>query len=509
MSDKKDTIDLRPAASSIAIYQNMAYTHWAALGEFVDNSVSSYEINRSQIKKKQGRDKLHIEITTTERDGGKIIIKDNAAGIDDETMQKAFAIGTPPKDNSGGNEFGMGMKVAACWYSKYWTVETKSSNEKYLKIISVDVKKIMKTNSAEMDIVKHKKDNDSSYTKITLENLNKIPTPGQTTDKIRRYLSSMYRLHLRKGEVEISYNGKKLYFEEVACLNDPKEEDKDTTNPKSHKWKKNVEFYFRKYKFYGFAGVREKGSTSEAGFHLFRRGRMIETTINTWRPEEIFLKSNSFRYQRIYGEIHVDDNIPVDITKTKLLWDDATESSFNTNLLDQIEKSPLDLVFKSENHRSVKTRQRNFVSNNRNGLRNASDRLQPNTKSIEKILSQDKQIPKLLKINKKMDDVTLNKIEIVGEEWEIETISSKDVTLNEWLTVKQDVKKKKVQIIISVDHPFSAKYFPDDTKELEGIYLIAQYIAIAEITSRKIGNTAHDYIRRSLNKQLLNISKIN
>lgn len=510
MDDNKDIVDLRPAASSIAIYENMAYTLWGALGEFVDNSVSSYIKNKRQIQKIQGRDKLQIEITSTERDGGKIIIKDNAAGIADEDINRAFEIGTPPDDNKGGNEFGMGMKVAACWYAKYWTVETKSSNENYFKIINVDVKKIKRSNNAKMDIGKYTKNNKNSYTKITLENLNKIPTAGPSTDKIKRYLSSMYRQYLRKGDIEISYNGQKLYFEEVKYLIDPKEEDKNTLNPKKHNWKKDVEFYYRKYRFYGFAGVRATGSTSDAGFHLFRRGRMIETTVNTFRPETIFGKSNSFIYQRIYGEIHVDDMIEVDFTKTWLLWDENTKSNFISNLLEQIEMKPLDLIFKAENHRSIKTRLKNFDSKNKKGLKNASERLTGNTKSIENITSQDNKTPKLLKINKKLDEINkVIPVEIVGEKWEVHMISSRDTTLSEWLTVNQDVKKKILQIIISVDHPFSANHFPDDEKEIEGIYIIAQSIAIAELTSKKIGNQSHDYIRRALNKRLLNISKIN
>ena len=65
-----------------------------------------------------------------------------------------------------------------------------------------------------------------------------------------------------------------------------------------------------------------------------------------------------------------------------------------------------------------------------------------------------------------------------------------------------------MQIIISVDHAFSSNYFPDTEKELEGIYLIAQNLVIAEINSRILRNESHTFIRRALNKLLLNISKI-
>ena len=48
-------------------------------------------------------------------------------------MVRAFEIGTPPEDNTGNNEFGMGMKVAACWYAKIGLLKLNVPGRIFLK----------------------------------------------------------------------------------------------------------------------------------------------------------------------------------------------------------------------------------------------------------------------------------------------------------------------------------------------------------------------------------------
>ena len=46
-----DSIDIKPSPGSIRVYENMAYTHWGALGEFVDNSVQSFLNHKRALQK--------------------------------------------------------------------------------------------------------------------------------------------------------------------------------------------------------------------------------------------------------------------------------------------------------------------------------------------------------------------------------------------------------------------------------------------------------------------------
>ena len=86
---------------------------------------------------------------------------------------------------------------------------------------------------------------------------------------------------------------------------------------------------------------------------------MIETTVDTYRPKEIFGLSNSLNIKE-YMEIHVDDKIEVDFTKTKLLWDEKTEHGFKVNLKEIVSK-PLDLIYKAQNHRSSRSRLKTLI----------------------------------------------------------------------------------------------------------------------------------------------------
>ena len=126
---ENEKLDITPTVGLLALLKNMRYTEWYALGEFVDNSIQSFLDNKSKIYSKTGRKKLKIEISVTSEDGGEIIISDNAAGISNADMKRAFRVAARPNNNKGLSEFGMGMKVAACWFSRNWEVATKALNE--------------------------------------------------------------------------------------------------------------------------------------------------------------------------------------------------------------------------------------------------------------------------------------------------------------------------------------------------------------------------------------------
>ena len=65
--------------------------------------------------------KLRIELSFDDDD--EIRITDNAAGIDHKNWVRALQPGDIPEDDSGMNEFGMGMKYSAVWLSNHWTLK--------------------------------------------------------------------------------------------------------------------------------------------------------------------------------------------------------------------------------------------------------------------------------------------------------------------------------------------------------------------------------------------------
>ncbi len=127
----------------------------------------------------------------------------------------------------------------------------------------------------------------------------------------------MYRTDLRSGEIKIFYNGVGLVYETPKVLTEVLPDGSEKV------WKKNIDISFdfngESKRIYGFVGLLDEGSTSGAGFTLIRYGRVIVGGYeNGYRPEEIFEKSNSYVYQRLFGELNLDG---WKVTQTKDAFD--------------------------------------------------------------------------------------------------------------------------------------------------------------------------------------------
>ena len=103
MTVKKINIQAGPGVYKHFRYQQL--DAWTCLGEFVDNSLGSFLDKKNQkILNKINKDLiLNVDITR-DKDNKTITIKDNAAGIHDDDLDRALKIGNPPADASGLNE---------------------------------------------------------------------------------------------------------------------------------------------------------------------------------------------------------------------------------------------------------------------------------------------------------------------------------------------------------------------------------------------------------------------
>ena len=109
-------------------------------------------------------------------------------------------------------------------------------------------------------------------------------------------------------------------------------------------WRKALDFDFgRGLRARGFAALRERANTSEAGFALFRRRRLIQGSADEgYRPESVFGKSNSYRYQRLFGELELE-GFEVSHTKDGFAWDE-NEEAFLQLLKEKLDEEPLPLL---------------------------------------------------------------------------------------------------------------------------------------------------------------------
>lgn len=338
-------INIRPTTGVYATYKNIKYDPWTAIAEFVDNSTQSYYDNISSLKDTKYWRGLNVEIIYEKNaeEGDKLIIRDNAYGMNFNDFQRAIVLDSPPKKSSR-SEFGMGLKTAACWFGTNWSVESTElgSNIKYYAAVDVDA--LHKYKAEEIEVQEIDCSPKEHGTIITIWNLNRTIT-GRQIGKTKDQLRGMYRTDLRTGDITISYNGENLYYEEPRVLT---EELPDGTKKI---WKKDISFTIP-YKddlltVEGFIGLRETASTSAAGFTLLRRGRVIIGGYeNAYRPEEIFEKSNSFVYQRLFGELNMD-NWPVTQTKDAFDW----YSGLEDELIEKLNEVCLDYKKKAKAYR--------------------------------------------------------------------------------------------------------------------------------------------------------------
>ena len=311
----RKTINIRPTTSVYATYSRLSYQPWTAIAEFVDNSTQSFFDHESLLNQKANIGQLSIEINyeTDNTKGDILTVKDNAFGMELDDLERAVVLDRPPKTKNGRNEFGMGLKTAACWLGKIWSIRTTQYGSDKEYFVEIDVNKLVEDKPEEVTIATKTVSSLEHYTIIQIQRLNKRLTGGRTIGKIKELLASTYRQDIRKGNVRITYKGDELNFTEVSPYQENGKE-----------WKEEVDFSiateYGDLQVKGFVAIRIPGSLKDAGLTLFRRGRVIiGGPEKNYRPLELFGDTNSFSYQRIYGELHMD-NWPVTQAKDDFDW---------------------------------------------------------------------------------------------------------------------------------------------------------------------------------------------
>lgn len=327
-------LNIRPTSSVYATYKRLSYQPWTAIAEFVDNSTQSFYDHKEELLGIKYSSGLLIEINYIEspEEGDRLEITDNAYGMEWEDFQRAVILDKPPVNRDGRNEFGMGLKTAACWFGSIWSVESTRYNSRNKYYTEINVDELGKYKVEEIDVQEGIVSPKDHFTKIVIKNLNKKIKGSRTIGKVKDLLSSIYREDIRSGLVKIYYNGTLLSFKEPPIY-------METVNGMEKTWKKDVNFSImhdgKELKVKGFVAIRIPGSVKEAGFTLMRRGRVIiGGSENTYRPNELFGDSNSYAWQRLYGEFHMD-NWPVTQAKDGFDWHNSgLEEAFIEQLKD-------------------------------------------------------------------------------------------------------------------------------------------------------------------------------
>ena len=337
-------INIRPTSSVYATYKRLSYQPWTAIAEFVDNSTQSFYDHKDELMSQKYAKGLNITIKYIEDtvEGDRLEIIDDAYGMEWTDFQRAVVLDRPPQNTSGRNEFGMGLKTAACWFGSLWSVESTQLNSTTKYYTEINVDELGKYKTEEINVREETVSKKDHFTKIVIRKLNKRIVGPRTIGKVKDLLSSIYREDLRTGLVRITYNGSALQFKEPPVYVDEN----------SKIWEKDVSFTVqhegKELSCKGFTAIWIPGSVKDAGFTLIRRGRVIVGgSEKNYRPTELFGDANSYAWQRMYGELHMD-NWPVTQAKDGFDWHN---SGLEEAFIDELSKYTQDYRKKAENIR--------------------------------------------------------------------------------------------------------------------------------------------------------------
>ncbi len=323
-------IGIRPGSDVYSTYKRMSYKTWYAIGEFVDNATQNYFTHADSIRSADGSDATLTLDIVYDPGADTLVVADDAHGMELDELTRAVQLNRPPSDTSGRSEFGMGLKMAACWLGKRWRIVTKQLGSDTEYEVVVDVDTLAKDSPDSLEVLARQGiDRSLHYTRIEIEGLYRT-IRGRAVGRVKEHLSSIYRRDISSGSVTIKWNSEPLAWEP-----DPVYEEV-LPDGERLEWKKRIDIEIEGLPVKGWVWIRLPGDARRAGLHLFRRGRLVRGGPGEgYKPEEIFAAPNSFQSQRLVGELNMDI-WPVTQTKDDFDWIGDLEHQFVTRLREEV-----------------------------------------------------------------------------------------------------------------------------------------------------------------------------
>lgn len=498
------SIEIRPEVTVLSVLRHLNYKAWFAIAEFIDNALQSAIANGEQLKALHGGNfQLTIDVQLDTTGPGQIVITDNAAGISKNDFPRAFRAAQIPTDRSGLSEFGMGMKSAACWFAETWSVRTKAITESTERTIHFDVKHIVENKIESLNTEFREVDPSTHYTVVSLRGLHHLPQ-GRTVGKIKDHLASIYRVFLRDGRLILRFNDEPLSYQSPNILEAIRYVTPGVMAQGEGavpvKWRKEIRLDFGDgQRVTGFTALREVGSTPLAGFALFRRDRLIVGSHDdTYRPAYIFKQTNSYPYQRLFGELHVE-GFEVSHTKDGFRWEEY-EDIFLEFLKQAIEEQPLDLLAQSENYRALPSK-KSIEARAVAATASVAEYLETD---VAPLLVESRQSPaEPTELPPEMDSSHLQASErtvtIADGDWHwvITLRTSVDPARNEWVSLAKMEQKesdsdrvRRLCLDLSLAHPFSTRFIGANNENVELFLRLASAVCISLVLSEDLTGEA-------------------
>ena len=493
-------IEIRPEVTILSVLRHLNYKAWFAVAEFIDNALQSSIANSERLKALHGEGfQLTVDVRLDSTGLGQIVITDNAAGIPIADFPRAFRAAQIPIDRSGLSEFGMGMKSAACWFAETWSVRTKAIDESVERTIHFDVKHIVENKIESLNTRVRDVAAAEHYTVVSLRGLHHLPQ-GRTVSKIKDHLASIYRVFLRDGRLLLRINDEPLSYQSPNVLTAVRyvapgvRTQGDDAVPLV--WRKDIHLDFGEgQRVTGFAALREVGSTPLAGFALFRRDRLIVGSHDdTYRPAYIFKQTNSYPYQRLFGELHVE-GFEVSHTKDGFRWEEY-EDIFLEFLKNAIEEPPIDLLAQADNYRALPSK------------RSIEARAVAATESVAEYLATDiaplliearhhpaepSRLPPEIESSPLQASERAITVDDGDWRWVITLRTSVDPATDEWVSLAKleqaegDTDRvRRLSLDLSLAHPFSIEFIGANNENVELFLRVASAVCISLVLSEDL-----------------------
>ena len=285
-------------------------------------------------------------------EGGRLTITDNAMGIALKDFKRAFELATPPSDMTKLNQFGVGLKVAACWFGKQWSVETSAKGDPVKRSVTWNVDEIVKKNRLKLDVKESRERADRHYTVVTITHLHHPPSGSQTIAKIKKHLPKLFRRFIESGNMTISWNGEVLSDSSQRILVSPFYKDADGLNIK---WENRFRINARPGLIVdGYACIFDTFARQQTGLNYFWRDRLVQGNVEPFhRPQALFGAGNSFRTGRLYIEIDASDfKVTSDKTAIDFGKSRVREEDFLKKIHEALSAKKFPLLQHAENYRS-------------------------------------------------------------------------------------------------------------------------------------------------------------
>ena len=493
----KGTVNIVPGVQTLGLFKHYDYTPWQALAEFVDNSISSWQEMRAKLEAAEGKGfklTIKIELDPVEK---RLRIVDNAGGIGQADYDRAFTLAAPPRELTRMNQFGVGMKVAACWFADHWQVRTSALGEPLTSTVLFNVPDIIENSLENLPIDQVREKADAHFTEIVLWGLHRVPT-GSTLKKIGEHLTKMYRKFIAAGSVNISWLGEKLAVKNHTILTAP-----FYKNPAGspREWKMPLDFKLSGLRITGAAKLFDPFKRSHTGLNLFWRDRLIKGNFDPYyRPPKLFGGNQSFKTGRLYIELDMDafqpttDRANIDFSARGCSEEDLLEAVHS-----QLSKADCPLLLQGENYRANK-KDPSMEKEVKEQLAIVGDVIhERGEKPMDKLAATTSGVsyPAFAPSASKKGWEKTFQVKVAGEQWMV-TIEFGDGPVDiEWVGISEtDKANKRIGIKLGMLHPFNKQFLDDTTAKV--IIRLAAALAFAELAARKAGAIQPSLVRSNM-----------